>query len=316
LRKASCLFSCARGLTSENGVLLLINMVFDYLLLWTTSFLIHRRVETLRLLIISFFGGLYAVCVFFLPDFVYNLPCKLLVGGGMTLAAFRPNSVKKSLQYVLVFFTVVFVLGGMGFCLLNYTGFGSVFGAVYHNGSLYINLPVYLLLLLIVVCYMMLKTVFAIGARIAVNGKQIMLLRIDLNGKSVQLKGFYDSGNLLRDHQNRGVIVAEWQSMKSLFGNADSPEETEMEWLSLEFTSLNGKGKLLAFTPDAIYIDKGRRLQQMETLCVAVTAETLDFYNNWDAILPHDFEGVDERNEAIIVQKVNGCCQSSGQTNI
>ena len=121
-------------------VLLLMNTVFDYLLLWVTGFLLKRRVETLRLLMVSFFGGLYAVCVFFLPDFMYHLPCKLFVGALLVILAFKPKSFRLCVQYISVFLTAVFLLGGVAFFALFYTRLGSCFGAAYRNGSFYINI--------------------------------------------------------------------------------------------------------------------------------------------------------------------------------
>ncbi|MBQ4518970.1 MAG: sigma-E processing peptidase SpoIIGA [Clostridia bacterium] len=296
-------------------VLLLMNTVFDYLLLWVTGFLLKRRVETLRLLMVSFFGGLYAVCVFFLPDFMYHLPCKLFVGALLVILAFKPKSFRLCVQYISVFLTAVFLLGGVAFFALFYTRLGSCFGAAYRNGSFYINMPVYLLLLLTCGCYFLLKTAFSVGAKLAAIGKQIVTLRVRYNGYTTGLKGFCDSGNRMRDGFGKGVIVAEWKSLKPLFSNTASPEEANMEWKRIPFRALHSKGVLPAFKPEAIWLERGRRLIPVEPIYIGITMESLDFYHNWDAILPHDFEGVDERHEAYAVQTVSGYNQNTGQAS-
>lgn len=296
-------------------VLLLVNTVFDYLLLWVTGFLLKRREGTLRLLIVSFFGGLYAVCVFFLPDFMYHLPCKLFVGALLVTVAFKPGNFRLCIQYIAVFLTVVFMLGGLSFFMLFYTGLGSCFGAAYRNGAFYINMPVYLLLLLAFGCCIVLKTAFSVGAKLAATGKQIEVLRIRLNGYTTKIKGFCDSGNRMRDCFGNGVIVAEWKSLKPLFSNAVSPEEVQIEWKKIPFRALHGKGQLLAFMPEELWLEKGRRLIAVEPLYIGITTENLDFYHNWDAILPYDFENVEERNEMYAVQTVSGYDEISGQAN-
>lgn len=288
-------------------VLLLINMVFDYLFLWMTGFLLHRSVPTLRLLAVSFFGALYAVCVFFLPTFMYNVPCKFLVGAVMVVVAFRPRSFKQCVQYISVFLTGVFLLGGSAFCLFFNTRLGAGFGVVWHNGVFYVNLPVYLLLLLTCGCCLLLKIAFSVGSKFSLIGKRIVTLRIGFRDGSVSLKGFYDSGNMMRDRFERGVIVAEWQSLKPLFCHAESPEKTDVSWEVIHFSSLHGKGKLLAFMPESIHIERGRRLIEADRRYIGVTTEVLDFYHNWDAILPHDFEGVDDNNAVYAIQKDSEC---------
>ncbi|MGN1058858.1 MAG: sigma-E processing peptidase SpoIIGA [Clostridia bacterium] len=275
-------------------VLLLINLLFNYLLLWLTGLLLRRHVHTLRLLAIALIGALYAVCVFFLPDLtLYTLPGKLAMGVIMAAAAYRPRCLKALIKYICVFYAAVFILGGAAFCFFYFSDSGALLGAIYRNGTLYINLPVYRLLLLTGLCYGILKATFALGARMAAAGKQIIPLRIVLNGRSVLLKGFYDSGNLLQDPGGRGVIITEWRCVQPLFGRACAPEEADIAFADIPYHTLQGQGKLKAFRPDAMYREQGRRLIPAAPVYIGIVNEPLNYYNNWDAILPHDFEGVE-----------------------
>ncbi len=279
-------------------ILLLMNTIFNYLLLWITGLLLHRQVTTLRLIVIAFLGGLYAVCIFFLPSsYLYSIVGRLITGALMAVLAFRPGCLKHCLQHISVFYVTVFMIGGATICLLQYAGAGAWPGVICRNGSVYMNIPAYLLLLIGGLCYFLLKSVFAVGMKLTTINKQIIPVRIGINNRTALLRGYYDSGNLLCDRKAKGIIVAEWQSLKPLFPEADCPSAISLKLTTVSCRTLQGTIALNAFWPDEIYCEKGRRLIALEKRMIAITEEPLDFYHYWDAILPHDFEGVDKKHE-------------------
>ncbi len=287
-------------------ILLLLNTVFNYLLLWISSLLLHRKATTLRLMIIAFLGSLYAVCIFFLPSsYLYSIVGRLIIGALMAVFSFRPKCLKHCLQYVFVFYVTVFMIGGAAFCLLQYASVGAWPGVICRNGSFYMDIPVYLLLLICGLCYLLLKTVFAVLSKLTTINKQIFSLRISVNNRTTLLRGYYDSGNLLCDRKKKGIIVAEWQSLQALFPEADSPLVIATKFSEVTCHTVQGTAQLKAFLPDAIYLESGRRLITLENRMIAITEEPLDFYHNWDAILPHDFEGVDKKHETNRFNKTN-----------
>jgi len=278
-------------------VLLLVNFVFDYLLLWVTGLLIHQQTKADQLFFAALLGAIYAAGVFCLPSMplLYSFPMKLMVGALLVAIAFRPGCLRTYLKFISVFFATVFVYSGAAFCLCSFTGLGAFFGIVYKNGSLYVNIPIYLLLLLAFGCWVLLKTAFACGSKIAASAKKIIPLRIEYQGKSLRLRGFYDSGNLLFDEiSQKSVIIAQWSCAKELFEPYKTPEEAfkaEKNLIAIAYCTISGESFLVAFLPEKIYIEKGKKLIPTETVYIGLVDRTLDYYNNWDAILPHDFEG-------------------------
>ncbi len=272
-------------------VLFFVNFIFDYLLLWMTGLLCHRNTSFFRLLLAAAFGALYATLMFFLPvPFLYTLPCKLLAGTLMVVLAFRPRRFRILVQYTCIFYIVSTFLGGAA-CGIFYFSDSDTLDAVFRNGSVYINIPTYQLLLLALVCMPIVRIAFACGRKILQNNKKITELCIEYQGKTLRLRGFYDSGNFLQDEiSGKSVIIAEWHRANHLFPACKHPEDVE-GLIPIPFHTLTENGLLYAFLPDAIYIQKYHKKLPTKTVYIGLIDRTLDYHHQWDAILPHDFEG-------------------------
>lgn len=273
-------------------VLFLTNFIFDYFLLWLTDKLLRSHTSFWRLILAAAFGGTYAVLAFCLPTTIlFSLFYKLLAGGLMATLALRPGSLHSLLQSVSVFYLVTTALGGSIFWIFYFSGVGAKFGAVLQSGSLYVNLPIYRVLLVALALFPITKAAFSLGRKISGRSRGILTLLIIYQGKKLHLKGFYDSGNLLQDEiTGKSVIVAEWSRAKQLFSGCKKPEDVK-GLTPIPFHTLANDGLLYAFLPDAIYIEKNHKRIQTETVYIGLIDRTLDSYHNWDAILPHNFEG-------------------------
>jgi len=157
-----------------------------------------------------------------------------------------------------------------------------------------------LLLLLCLVCYLLLKVTFSLGGRLSQMGKRVVRLRVVYKDRAVLLRAYYDSGNLLRDEiSGKSVIVAEWDSMKKLFDEGTSFREAGRHEgvIAIAYQTLQGSSLLPALLPDKMYIECKRRLCEIEPVYIGLVDTTLDYYNKWDAVLPHDFEGVETHEQ-------------------
>ena len=289
-------------------VLFVVNFILDYLLLWLTGLLLAKPANFGRLLFAAFIGAIYATLVFFLPiNFLFSLPCKLLMGAGITALGFRPKSLRVFLQYVCVFYLLTFFWGGAAFFFFYFSGAAASFGAVYRNGSLYINIPVYQLLLLALACLPVMKAAVYCSTKIQQKQKGITLICVVYHGKTLHLRALYDSGNFLRDEiSGRSVIIAEWDCAKHLFPTCKKPEDAACEGLiPIRYRTLCSDSLLYAFLPEAIYIKNKNRLIPTETVYIGLLDRTLDHYHNWDAILPHDFEGENQHETKLTPKTFN-----------
>lgn len=274
-------------------VLFFTNFIFDYLLLWLTGLLCRSSSATFpRLFSAACVGALYATLMFFLPvSFLYALPCKLLIGILMVALTFRPRRIRLLVQYACIFYTVSAFLGGAAFSFFYFSGSSGTFGAVFRNGSMYINIPTYQLLLLAIFCMPVVRFAFFCGKKMLQNAQKTTELSVEYEGKALRLHGFYDSGNRLQEAvSGKSVIIAQWNRAKHFFPDCRHPEDVK-GLIPIPFHTLTEDGLLYAFLPDAIYILKKHTKIQTETVYIGLIDRTFDHHQNWDAILPHDFEG-------------------------
>ncbi len=284
-------------------VLFAMNLLFNYLLLQMTGLLLKKHIKTARLLVSASVGALYAVLSFFMSDScICRLPAKLFIGALMAICTLRPKTVWIGIRYICVFYTTVFVMGGMAFAFFYFSDNAASLGALMRNGVLYVNLPVYLLALVSLLCYVLLRIAYAVGTRCHLSGKRIVPIGIQYRGKTVHLRGYRDSGNLLRDEiSGRSVIIAEWKSIAPLFGkkrNLQSVTKEEAGFIFIRYRTISETAALPAFLPDAVYSEQGKHLKEVTPVYIGLVDRSLDYEHTWDAILPHDFEGEEphERN--------------------
>ncbi len=281
-------------------VLFVFNLLLNYLVLCTTGLLLKMRVKKRRLFLVSALGALYAVLSFFASDsYLFGLFFKLIIGALMAAITFKPARFKIFVKYICTFYATVFVLGGMAFAFFYFSNSAASLGAVYRNGTLYINLPVYLLLPLCFLCYGLLNATFAVGKKLSSRHKQVYKIRFLYHGNSHILHAYYDSGNLLTEKKSgKGVIVAEWESVRRLFPRTTFSELLKKQDITtIPYRTLQGRSSLPAFLPNEMYIEGRRRTCPITPFYIGLVNQTLDYYHKWDAVLPHTFKGEENYEE-------------------
>lgn len=275
-------------------VFFITNFIIDFFLLHLTGLILHHKAKQMRFIVSALSGAVYALAAFLFPTaFLGSLPIKILAGALMVLLAFRPGSFRVFLQEAGVFFAATLLYGGAAFSFVTFSDAAARLGSVYKNGFLYINLSPLVLLLSAPLCCLILKTAHKCGTKLSQRAKGVIPLWVSYKGRTVHLRALYDSGNLLREKVcDCGVIVAEWQSAARLFPHRKTAEETKSDGLiSIPYRTLQGSSQLYAFFPDAVYTNRQKTHRVTEEICIGLTDQTLDYYHNWDAILPHDFKG-------------------------
>ncbi|MDD6214553.1 MAG: sigma-E processing peptidase SpoIIGA [Firmicutes bacterium] len=221
-------------MTVYPDVLFFINFVYDAEIMLVILKLFSKKIPLLRLVLSICLGGLWSTCVF-VPYFrlLYLPPMRLLVPLAMTAVVFFPCEKSELFKAWAAFLAISFVFGGaVNFFKLNVAG-----GAM-------LLLPLY-------ICIVILR-----GTLKKRHFETVIVYR----GKSVSVKGFWDSGNTA-SYMGHPLILASSDVFCRLFGEHFMIESIS-EWVEAKdirfvpYKSLGGAGIITGIKADYVIINK------------------------------------------------------------
>lgn len=252
--------------------LLLENMLINYIILYFTKKLTKTEANNIRILLASFIGAIYALSVFFpslkfMTKFIIKISVSILI----IIVAFNPSKFKKFIRLISTFYLMAFIFAGASLALFYLGDTG-----IYADGIFYIkDFPVKLLLIAIFVSYTLMKTVWNYVHSVITKGKSFVPIIVRLNNKSVEVVGFLDTGNLLRDPITKfPVIIIQFNAIKELLPEQVQDifkryKENDLEAISaimvenianikfrlIPYKSLGKEnGMLIGFKPDKVIV--------------------------------------------------------------
>ena len=192
-------------------VILMVNLVMDFLLLWAAGKLAGLRVVYKRLLAASVLGAVYSAgCVFANLSLWYDFPVKVIISGLLVIIAFWPESGRQFLKAWGYFYGVSFAMAG-SVIGLSYLFRGWNIGSVPDFSYLWLGGGVVCALALGVYGDRMMRE------RVVPN---LLKCPVGLRFGSVwcEGQGFIDTGNNLTDPlTNKPVVIAEYQLLSGCF---------------------------------------------------------------------------------------------------
>lgn len=201
-------------------VLIILNILINCLIILAASSLRRVPVGRIRLFLSSLFGGFFSL-VMLLPDMgkLFSVSVKLFGALIMTLIAFRFENPKAFLRSFASMIFVSFSFAGLMF------GVYLVFRPdkmTLNNGTVYFDISVRLFVILAVCCYLFVKLLVFLLKRYS-SDNTLCRLNIEINSKTVVLKGLVDTGNSLTDvFTNKPVTTVEKTALKRIL--KDIPE--------------------------------------------------------------------------------------------
>ena len=269
-------------------VLFLNDLFMDFLLIYMSAKLMKIKPSFFKILVAATVGAMFSTVMFF--NTVNSLLLTVLKIAVMLLMieiSFFPRSLIGFLKKTAVFLAVFFCAGGICFSLLYFTGIGTYFGAVLKGGTIYINFPVYKLILSCGLCYFIL-TLATIVMRKHKLKRDIYDVTMVSEGREIRFKAFYDSGNCLREKKtDKGVLVVRWKVAKKLFDTKEDLSEFVKEnpekFLPIPYKTVSGNSVMMGFLPESVEIGKNK-------IDVYAGISEVDFCASYDGILPNNFD--------------------------
>ncbi len=277
-------------------ILFFTNFMMDTLLLAVTALIAGRKPRPWRMLGASAVGALLGCMLFFarLP-LVPLLPIKLLLPALLLLIAFPYERLSVYLRTALVYFSAHLLFGGGMFAFYAFTTAGSHMR--YSGGYYYMDLPLWLLLLLAFGFYGLVRGFFYALDR---RREQSFLHTLTVDGQNIL--ALLDTGNSLYDPITLlPVILCQWDALSlpdallravvhqdaaALPGLIDQFPGLKLRLLP--YTDATGARTLIyAYRPQQLEVDGVERMG-----LIGLTLQPLSADNRFQALLHRDWSNL------------------------
>ena len=290
-------------------VILVYNFFIDWILLWSTAYILKVKPKMYRLALGACVGASYTMVLFF-PSISgqFTFFSKLILSICMTLIVFGFHRLYVFLKRLLVFYLVAFVLGG-GLIGIHYflQSDSEILSGIVFTNSGGLGTPVTWGFL--AVCFPLvwwlsskgLKQVKETNRKAALYGD----VQVIMNGESIQCKGLIDTGNQLYEPITRipvtimdiecvrDYIPSElYQSIKQQEDLSSSSSFMQMEdiWLQrirmIPYRSVSrGMDLLLAIRPDLIRVHTNGCSYESSRVLIGLNPVPLSSDGTYQAIL-------------------------------
>lgn len=206
-------------------VVLLENICMNYVILFSTTYIMKIKRKHIRLFLSSLVGAVYAVLAYaeIVPLYA-NFIVKVILSIVMVYIAFYPKNFKGLLKELIVFYLVSFALGGCTFALLYIVRPQDIF---IKNGVYIGTYPLKIALLGGIVGFVITYIAFKVVKNKIVKNQIIYEVEISIEDKTLKTRLLLDTGNMLKDPiSNSPVLVVEKNTLKEIIPE-EVLEETE-----------------------------------------------------------------------------------------
>jgi stage II sporulation protein GA (sporulation sigma-E factor processing peptidase) len=288
-------------------VVLLENLIMNFIILWCTARLLKYRCSWLLLGIAALLGAIYALCSYFPGYRIFFTPfMKVLFSLLIITVAFWPRHIRDFVKLTAVFYIVSFVFGGAAFGFFYFLN-----GLKYVSyGAFYIkDFPVKTLLVSVMIAFFVVKYGWEIVQYRIKREKIITELNISLDNKKAALMALVDTGNALNEPITKApVVVAEYASIKellpvniqeiferdhendfTLIARVMSDSNLVTRFRVIPFKSLGKEnGMLLGFRPDEVLLVENDKQQSITNIIVGIYSKKLSNSGEYSALIHPD----------------------------
>ncbi|MCR4430064.1 MAG: sigma-E processing peptidase SpoIIGA [Tepidanaerobacteraceae bacterium] len=293
-------------------VVLLINLLMNFLILTFVAMVLKLRVNLAKIL-----SGAIAGCLFLLHVIIPNLAIlqgltfKLILSAAMILLSFSPRSLKDFIKILGFFYLISFMVGGGAFALFYFYNFQYINSGVYGNMLLInnISVPWWILLVSALILLIFFKYFWPLLYRMLSKDNLLVPINVEFDNKKLEIPALIDTGNDLRDPvSNYPVVIVEFNAVKTLFGRelqslliygteADFTNMTELisnsKWATrfrlIPFESIGrSKGLMIGFKPDMITVNLNNKILEVRDAILGIYQRSLSPDGTYRALLNRD----------------------------
>lgn len=189
-------------------IVLIENLIMNYIILFTTAIVLKIKVNHIRLILASLLGAGYSIIAYMGIIKVYSsIILKIILSVLIIYIAFNPQNIKKMCKDLLLFYLVSFVFGGAAFALIYIIKPQNI---LMKNGLFLGTYTLKTVMLGAVVAFCIIIGAFAIIKNKISKKDMFCEIEILINQKKIKTKAMIDTGNMLKEPiTNVPVIVVE-----------------------------------------------------------------------------------------------------------
>lgn len=290
-------------------VIILENIVINYLILMITMKFSKNRTSNFRLLLGSLVGTAYLLLMILLPTMkIYTtILSKLLLSMAITAVTFNFNKINAFLKTLALFYGTTFLFAGAGFAFMYFNQSGGIVkNGVMMSPLAIINTKWSELVFALIFVLIILRVIWDVIQNKLLKEKLLVKLRVAFDNKAIDMLALVDTGNSLHDPLgNLPVIVVEFSALKELlpedirqifekqFENDLASITTAIScssWHSrfrlIPFTSLGKEnGMMIGFRPDYIEIGNENDKKGIRDVIIAIYNKALSKNDRYRALL-------------------------------
>lgn len=287
-------------------VMLLINFIMDFFILWATGKLTGTKARWCRLIAGASCGAIYSL-VIFLPQshILTSLAAKIICSIVMILFAFAPLSFRLFVRSIVYLYIISFVMGGAVIAAIYMTDKSPTAIQAWNGAAILANSFSYKWLT-VGICVALIVGWGGISylRKNWLHNNLLSTLVIHLQGHEVTMQALLDTGNQLVDPlTQQPVIVVEIHTLKHLLPEkilqAISEEELNMTMLSaqldkewtgrLRLIPFNSVGRIhglmLGVRPDYIEVKSRGGIIKREDVIIGIINRNLTKEGKYQALL-------------------------------
>lgn len=189
-------------------VVLIENLIMNYIILFATGMIVKEKIKHIRLVLASLLGAIYSIVAYTGVLEIYSsLLLKIILSVIIVYIAFNPQTVKKLGKDLLLFYLTSFVFGGAAFALIYIVKPQDI---LMKNGLFLGTYPLKTIMLGAIIAFTIIMSAFTI-VKSKISKRDILCeIEIKLNEKIIKTKAMLDTGNMLREPiSNTPVVVLE-----------------------------------------------------------------------------------------------------------
>ena len=284
-------------------VVLIENIMMNYIILYTTGIIAKVIPRHMRLAISSFVGAVYAIIAYMSILEIYStIILKIILSIIIVYIAFNAQNIKILLKQLLLFYLTSFVFGGAAFFLIYFIRPQNI---IMKNGVFVGTYPFKILILGAIISFIIIYLSIKIIRKKLSKKSLFCKIKIIINNEVINTLALIDTGNLLKDPiSNTPVVVVEHTLLydilpKQILNNLENilggdlekiPEEIKDKYISklkvIPFSSLGRQnGMLLGIKADEIIIENEEEKTKKENVIVGIYDKSLTKRGEYRALV-------------------------------